>query len=109
MGFRNAAKKAKPVLLEPIMKVEVVTPDQYLGDVTGDLNRRRAVLEEIAEKSGYQVVKAKVPLSEMFGYVTQLRSLTSGRATSTMVFDSYKEAPASIAEEVINKAKGIVS
>ena len=109
MGFRNAAKKAKAVLLEPIMKVEVVTPDEYLGDVTGDLNRRRAVLEEISAKMGHQVVKAKVPLSEMFGYVTQLRSLTSGRATSTMVFDSYKEAPANIAEEVIKKAKGIVS
>jgi elongation factor G len=109
MGFRNAAKKAKPVLLEPIMKVEVVTPDEYLGDVTGDLNRRRAILEDITAKLGYQVVKAKVPLSEMFGYVTQLRSLTSGRATSTMVFNSYEQAPANIAEEVVNKAKGIVS
>ncbi len=109
LGFRNAAKKAKPVLLEPIMKVEVVTPDEYLGDVTGDLNRRRAILEDISAKVGYQVVKAKVPLSEMFGYVTQLRSLTSGRATSTMVFNSYEQAPASVAEEVVNKAKGIVS
>jgi elongation factor G len=109
LGFRNAAKKAKPVLLEPIMKVEVVTPDEYLGDVTGDLNRRRAILEDISAKVGYQVVKAKVPLSEMFGYVTQLRSLTSGRATSTMVFNSYEQAPAAVAEEVVNKAKGIVS
>ncbi len=109
LGFRNAAKKAKPVLLEPIMKVEVVTPDEYLGDVTGDLNRRRAILEDISAKVGYQVVKAKVPLSEMFGYVTQLRSLTSGRATSTMEFNSYEQAPAAIAEEVVNKAKGIVS
>ena len=109
LGFRNAAKKANPVLLEPVMKVEVVTPDDYLGDVTGDLNRRRAILEDISAKVGYQVVKAKVPLSEMFGYVTQLRSLTSGRATSTMEFNSYEQAPASIAEEVVNKAKGIVN
>lgn len=109
LGFRNAAKKAKPVLLEPIMKVEVNTPDEYLGDVTGDLNRRRSILEDISAKMGYQVVKARVPLSEMFGYVTQLRSLTSGRATSTMVFDSYEQAPASIAEQVVNEAKGIVS
>ncbi len=109
VGFRNAAKKAKPVLLEPIMKVEVVTPDEYLGDVTGDLNRRRAILEDISAKVGYQVVKAKVPLSEMFGYVTQLRSLTSGRATSTMEFNSYEQAPAAVAEAVVNKAKGIVS
>ncbi len=109
LAFRNAAKKANPVLLEPVMKVEVVTPDDYLGDVTGDLNRRRAILEDISAKVGYQVVKAKVPLSEMFGYVTQLRSLTSGRATSTMEFNSYEQAPASIAEEIVNKAKGIVS
>jgi len=109
VGFRTAAKKAKPVLLEPIMKVEVNTPDEYLGDVTGDLNRRRSILEDISAKIGYQVVKAKVPLSEMFGYVTQLRSLTSGRATSTMSFNSYEQAPASIAEQVVNQAKGIVS
>jgi len=109
VGFRNAAKKAKPVLLEPIMKVEVNTPDEYLGDVTGDLNRRRSILEDISAKMGYQVVKAKVPLSEMFGYVTQLRSLTSGRATSTMSFHSYEQAPAAIAEKVVNEAKGIVS
>jgi len=109
VGFRNAAKKAKPVILEPIMSVEVNTPEEYLGDVTGDLNRRRSILEDISAKMGYQVVKAKVPLSEMFGYVTQLRSLTSGRATSTMSFSSYEQTPASIAEQVVNKAKGIVS
>ena len=109
MGFKAAARKAKSVLLEPIMKVEVVTPDDYLGDVTGDLNRRRAILEDITAKVGFQVVKAKVPLSEMFGYVTTLRTLSSGRATSTMEFHSYQQTPASIAEEVINKVKGIIS
>ncbi len=108
-GFKSAARKAKSVLLEPIMKLEVVTPDEYVGDVTGDLNRRRAILEDITTKTGFQVVKAKVPLSEMFGYVTSLRTLSSGRASSTMEFDSYKATPASIAEEVINKIKGIVS
>ncbi len=109
MGFKAAARKAKSVLLEPIMKLEVVTPDEYVGDVTGDLNRRRAILEDITAKVGFQVVKAKVPLSEMFGYVTSLRTLSSGRATSTMEFDSYSPTPAGIAEEVINKVKGIIS
>ncbi|QOR75227.1 MAG: elongation factor G [Thermoflavifilum sp.] len=108
-GFREAGKKAKPILLEPIMKVEVITPDQYMGDVTGDLNRRRGILEGMDSRNNAQVIKAKVPLSEMFGYVTQLRSLTSGRATSTMEFSHYAPAPANIAEEVIAKAKGKVS
>ena len=108
-GFREAAKKAKPVLLEPIMKVEVVTPDQYMGDVTGDLNRRRGMLEGMDNRAGAQVIKAKVPLSEMFGYVTQLRSLSSGRASSTMEFSHYSPAPSGIAEEVIAKVKGKVS
>jgi len=108
-GFKSAARKAKSVLLEPIMKLEVVTPDANVGDVTGDLNRRRAILEDITTKTGFQVVKAKVPLSEMFGYVTSLRTLSSGRASSTMEFHSYKATPASIAEDIINKIKGIVS
>jgi len=108
-GFREAGKKAKPVLLEPIMKVEVVTPDQYMGDVTGDLNRRRGILEGMDTKGNAQVIKAKVPLSEMFGYVTQLRSLSSGRATSTMEFSHYAPAPNAIAEEVIAKVKGKVN
>jgi elongation factor G len=108
-GFREAARKAKPVLLEPIMKMEVVTPDQYMGDVTGDLNRRRGMLEGMDSRAGAQVIKAKVPLSEMFGYVTQLRSLSSGRASSTMEFSHYSPAPANIAEEVIAKVKGKVS
>jgi elongation factor G len=105
-GFREAARKAKPVLLEPIMKVEVVTPDQYMGDVTGDLNRRRGMMEGMDSRAGAQVIKAKVPLSEMFGYVTQLRSLSSGRASSTMEFSHYNPAPTNIAEEVIAKVKG---
>ena len=108
-GFREAARKAKPVLLEPIMKIEVVTPDQYMGDVTGDLNRRRGMLEGMDSRAGAQVIKAKVPLSEMFGYVTQLRSLSSGRASSTMEFSHYSPAPSGIAEEVIAKVKGKVS
>jgi elongation factor G len=108
-GFREAAKKAKPVLLEPIMRVEVVTPDQYMGDVTGDLNRRRGMLEGMDSRAGAQVIKAKVPLSEMFGYVTQLRSLSSGRASSTMEFSHYAPAPTNIAEEVIAKVKGKVN
>ena len=107
-GFREAGRKAKPVLLEPIMKVEVVTPDQYMGDVTGDLNRRRGMLEGMDSRGNLQVIKAKVPLSEMFGYVTQLRSLSSGRATSTMEFSHYSPAPNNIAEEVIAKSKGKV-
>ena len=105
-GYREAGKKAKPVLLEPIMKVEVLTPDQYMGDVTGDLNRRRGMLEGMDSKHGVQVIKAKVPLSEMFGYVTQLRSLSSGRATSTMEFSHYAPAPNNVAEEVMAKSKG---
>ena len=105
-GFRSAGKKAKPVLLEPIMKVEVLTPDQYMGDVTGDLNRRRGMLEGMDSRNGLQVIKAKVPLSEMFGYVTQLRSLSSGRATSTMEFSNYNPAPNNVAEEVMAKQKG---
>ena len=105
-GFREAGKKAKPVILEPIMKVEVTTPDQYMGDVTGDLNRRRAMLEGMDSRNNLQVIKAKVPLSEMFGYVTQLRSLSSGRATSVMEFSHYSPAPRNIEEEVVAKTRG---
>ena len=108
-AFREAARKAKPVLLEPIMKVEVLTPDQYMGDVTGDLNRRRGMLEGMDSKNGVQVIKAKVPLSEMFGYVTQLRSLSSGRASSIMEFSHYAPAPNNVSEEVIAKVKGKVN
>lgn len=108
-GFREAGRKAKTVILEPIMKVEVITPDQYMGDVTGDLNRRRAMLEGMDSRNNLQVIKAKVPLSEMFGYVTQLRSLSSGRATSTMEFSHYSPAPRNIEEEVVAKTKGKVT
>src|SRR5689334_14209385 len=108
-GFREAGRKAQPVLLEPIMKIEVITPAQYMGDVTGDLNRRRAILEGMDNRAGAEVIKAKVPLSEMFGYVTQLRSLSSGRASSTMEFSHYAPTPNNIAEEVIAKVKGKVN
>jgi elongation factor G len=105
-AFREALPKCKPVLLEPIMKVEVLTPEQNMGDVVGDLNRRRGQIEGMDSKGNAQVIKAKVPLCEMFGYVTQLRTLTSGRATSTMEFSHYAETPAGIATDVIAKAKG---
>ncbi|MDX1954790.1 MAG: elongation factor G [Chitinophagaceae bacterium] len=108
-GFREAARKAKPILLEPIMRVEVVTPDQYMGDVTGDLNRRRGMMEGMDSRNNAQVIKAKVPLSEMFGYVTQLRSMSSGRASSTMEFSHYAPTPNNISEEVIAKVKGKVN
>lgn len=105
-AFREALPKAKPILLEPIMKIEVITPEQYMGDVVGDLNRRRGLIEGMDSKSNAQVIKAKVPLGEMFGYVTQLRTLTSGRATSTMEFSHFAETPRNIADDVIAKAKG---
>jgi elongation factor G len=106
LGFRNSARQAKPVLLEPIMKVEVVTPEENTGDVVGDLNRRRGILEGMDGKQGATVIKAKVPLSEMFGYVTQLRTLTSGRATSSMEFHSFQPAPENVAAAVIAKNAG---
>ncbi|HPQ08236.1 MAG TPA: elongation factor G [Bacteroidia bacterium] len=105
-AFREAVPKCKPVLLEPIMKVEVLTPEQNMGDVVGDLNRRRGQILGMDTRGNSQVIKALVPLAEMFGYVTQLRTLTSGRATSTMEFSHYAEVPANIAEQVIAKAKG---
>jgi len=105
-AFREALPKCKPVLLEPIMKLEVITPEQNMGDVVGDLNRRRGQVEGMDSKGGAQVIKAKVPLSEMFGYVTQLRTITSGRATSTMEFSHYSDCPRNLAEEVIAKSKG---
>jgi elongation factor G len=105
-GYRESLPSAKPVLLEPIMKLEVITPEQYMGDVVGDLNRRRGQVEGMDTRAGAQVIKAKVPLSEMFGYVTQLRTITSGRASSTMEFSHYADAPRNVAEEVIAKVKG---
>ena len=105
LAYKEACAKAKPILLEPIMKVEVVTPDEYMGDVMGDLNRRRGQMEGMDTRAGAQVIKAKVPLSEMFGYVTTLRTITSGRASSSMEFSHYTECPRAIAEEVIAKVK----
>ena len=106
MAFREALPKCKPVLMEPIMKIEVLTPEENMGDVMGDLNRRRGQLQGMDTRAGAQVIKALVPLSEMFGYVTQLRTITSGRATSTMEFDHYEPAPRNVQEEVVAKVKG---
>lgn len=106
MGFKAAAKKAGAVILEPMMKVEVVTPEENMGDIVGDLNRRRGQVNDMSDRSGAKVVKAIVPLSEMFGYVTTLRTLSSGRATSTMEFSHYDETPSNISEAVIAAAKG---
>ncbi|EOR92823.1 Translation elongation factor G [Arcticibacter svalbardensis MN12-7] len=105
-AFREALPKCRPVLMEPIMKVEILTPEENMGDVIGDMNRRRGQLLGMDSRAGAQVIKATVPLSEMFGYVTQLRTITSGRATSTMEFDHYAEAPRGVQEEVIAKVKG---
>lgn len=106
LGFKAAAKAAGAVILEPIMKVEVLTPEENMGDIVGDLNRRRGNLSDMGDRAGAKVVKATVPLSEMFGYVTTLRTLSSGRATSTMEFSHYAPTPASISEEVIAAARG---
>lgn len=105
-AYREAMRKANPVLLEPIMKVEVVTPEDYMGDIIGDLNKRRGQLEGMDSRGTSQVIKAKVPLAEMFGYVTTLRTISSGRATSTMEFSHYSEAPRQVSDEVVTKAKG---
>jgi elongation factor G len=110
LAFQDALKKAKPVLLEPIMKVEVVTPEEYMGSVNGDLNRRRGQIDKMEPRPGnVSVVTAFVPLSEMFGYTTDLRSATQGRATSSMHFERYAEAPRNVAEEIIAKVKGAAS
>jgi elongation factor G len=104
MGFKEGALKANPALLEPIMAVEVETPEEYMGDVMGDLNRRRGVILGMEDNAGIKVLKAEVPLSEMFGYSTSLRSQTQGRATYSMEFKKYLEAPTSVVEAVIKKA-----
>jgi len=106
MAFKNACVKAKPILLEPIMAAEVVTPEEYMGDVIADFNRRRGNVEGMENKGSAKVIKAKVPLAEKFGYVTVLRTITSGRATSTMEFSHYAEVPKDIARDIIEKAKG---
>jgi elongation factor G len=109
MGYKAAAKAARAVILEPIMKLEVLTPEINMGDIVGDLNRRRGQVTNMDDRAGAKVIKATVPLSEMFGYVTALRTMSSGRATSTMEFDHYEETPSNISEEVIKKAKGITA
>jgi elongation factor G len=106
MAMQEAAKRAKPVLLEPIMSVEVVTPDEYLGDVIGDLNRRRGRLEGQEQRGNAQVVTAFVPLAEMFGYATDLRSQTQGRATYSMQFERYDEVPQAVSEEIVEHRSG---
>jgi elongation factor G len=106
MGFKEAARKANPVILEPIMGVEVRTPEEYMGDVIGDLNSRRGQIQSMEDAQGVKVVKALVPLSEMFGYIGDLRSKTSGRAVYSMEFDSYAEVPRTVADEIVQKNKG---
>lgn len=106
-GFREAAKQAGPKLMEPIMSVEVITPDEYTGPVTGDLNRRRGMMKGMDAKIGGQVIKADVPLSELFGYITDLRTITSGRATASLTFSHYEFVPSNLADGIVAKAKGL--
>ena len=106
MGLKKAEEAAKPVLLEPIMAVEVVTPEDYMGDVMGDLSSRRGRIEGMEANGNAQNIKAQVPLSEMFGYSTDLRSRTQGRATYSMQFHSYQQVPAVVAEEIIKRVRG---
>jgi len=106
LGFKESAKLAKAVIMEPIMKLEVLTPEENMGDIVGDLNRRRGQVNSMDDRAGSKVVKAEVPLSEMFGYVTALRTLSSGRATSTMEFSHYMETPSNISSDVISEIKG---
>jgi elongation factor G len=106
MALKEAARKADPALLEPMMSVEVTTPEENMGDVIGDLNSRRGIIQAMEERGGARVVRALVPLSEMFGYVGDLRSKTQGRASYSMQFDSYAEVPTNVAKEIIAKATG---
>jgi elongation factor G len=106
MAFKDAAKKAHPVLLEPVMRVEVTVPEEYMGDVIGDITSRRGHLQSMEARGGTQVINSRVPLSEMFGYATDLRSRTQGRGAYSMHFDRYEPAPASVSDEVIKKANG---
>lgn len=107
-AFRNACKDAKPTLLEPIMKIEIITPDEYIGDITSDLNKRRGHIENVSSKINGQVIQGRVPLAEMFGYVTTLRTITSGRATSNLEFSHYEVTPRDIVEDVLYKVRGYV-
>jgi elongation factor G len=106
MILKEAVRKADPVLLEPVMAVEVRTPEEYMGDVIGDLNSRRGMIQSMEDATGVKVITAQVPLSEMFGYVGDLRSKTQGRAVYSMSFDSYAEVPRAVADEIIQKVKG---
>ena len=103
MGFREGALKANPVLLEPVMKVEVVTPEDYMGDVMGDLNRRRGILQGMDDGPAGKIIRAEVPLAEMFGYATDLRSMSQGRATYSMEFGKYAEVPPAVADPIIRR------
>ncbi|MCS7084860.1 MAG: elongation factor G, partial [Bacteroidia bacterium] len=107
-AFREACRKAAPIILEPIMKVEVVTPEEYMGPIVGDLNKRRGQINAMDSRGNAKVVSALVPLAEMFGYVTQLRTLSSGRASSTMEFSHYEPTPRNIQDEVVARAKGVL-
>jgi elongation factor G len=106
MAFKDASRKAKPVLLEPVMRVEVVVPEEYMGDVMGDLNSRRGRIQSMEAHGSTQIISARVPLSEMFGYATELRSRTQGRATYSMHFDRYEQAPQAVSEEVVARIQG---
>ena len=106
LALKKGALEADPALLEPIMKVEVVTPEDYMGDVMGDLNRRRGMVQGMSDSPSGKVVNAEVPLAEMFGYSTDLRSRTQGRATYTMQFDSYQQVPGAIADEIVKRVRG---
>src|SRR5438552_19015716 len=106
MSFKDASKKAKPVLLEPVMRVEVVVPKEYMGDVIGNLASRRGQIQSQEDRGGTQIINARVPLSEMFGYATDLRSQTQGRATYSMHFDRYEQAPPNVSEEVVARMQG---
>ncbi len=106
MGFKDACRKAKPALLEPVMDVEVVTPEEYMGAIVGDLNSRRGRIVSMEARGTSQVIRANVPLATMFGYATEMRSMTQGRATYTMQFARYEEVPTSISEEIMAKVAG---
>jgi elongation factor G len=107
LAFKHAGEKANPTILEPIMQVEVVTPEDFMGNIVGDLNKRRGQVQNMENRGGDKVIHAAVPLSEMFGYVTQLRTLSSGRATSTMQFSHYEQTPNNIQQQIVEKARGV--
>ena len=106
MGFKEGARKAGAVILEPMMKVEVETPEEYMGDVIGDLNKRRGQVNSMDDRNGIKIIAAYCPLAQMFGYSTDLRSMTQGRATYSMEFDHYEEVPKNVSEEIIKKRNG---